>query len=117
MQPFRKLVVWEKSHRLVLAIYKATEVFPIDERFGLTQQLRRASVSIPSNIAEGCGLFTQAEKARHFQIASGSAHEVDYQLLLARDLHYLDEDSFKPLSRAVDEVNRMLASLLQQVRN
>lgn len=89
MKDFRKLLVWEKAHYLTLEIYKNTKSFPRDELFGLTSQIRRSSVSIPSNLEEGCGSGTDAELARFSQISMGSACELEYQLLLANELNYL----------------------------
>jgi len=85
MKDFRKLDVWAKAHALTLAIYRVTAGFPTEERYGLTSQLRRACVSIPTNIAEGCGRNSDAELARFAEIAMGSSSEVEYLLLLSRD--------------------------------
>jgi four helix bundle protein len=117
MQDFRKLKVWEKSHQLTMGVYRATKGFPKEELFALTQQIRRAAMSIPSNIAEGCGRSSNADFARFLWIASGSAKEVDYQLLLARDLSYLTDEDYDDLSGLVGEVMRMLAALIQTVGN
>lgn len=117
MEDFRQLKVWEKSHSFVLAIYKATEAFPRTEVFGLTNQIRRASVSIPSNIAEGCGRGSDQDFARFLQIAMGSASEVEYQLLLAHDLRYLPSENYDPCSRDIVEIKRMLAALISKVKN
>src|SRR3989337_3096034 len=108
MKDFRQLKVWEKSHQLALAIYKATKEFPKEELYGLTSQIRRASMSIPTNIAEGCGRNTDAEFARCLQIAMGSASETEYQLLLARDLEFLPRNEYEKLHSEVEEVKRML---------
>jgi four helix bundle protein len=116
MKDFRQLKVWEKSHQLALGIYKATKEFPKEELYGLTSQIRRASMSIPTNIAEGCGRNTDADFARFLQIAMGSASETEYQLILARDLGFLPTDSYGILHTDVEEVKRMLASLLKSVR-
>jgi|SRR5579864_4154096 len=86
MKDFRDLKVWEKAHQLTLAIYRLTATFPREERFGLTSQVRRCSASIGANIAEGCGKRGNAEFQRFLQIASGSASELDYHLLLSHDL-------------------------------
>ena len=83
MKDFRQLKVWEKAHQLALAVYKATKDFPKEELYGSTSQIRRASMSIPTNIAEGCGRNTDAEFARFLQISMGSASETEYQLMLA----------------------------------
>lgn len=113
MKDFRSLKVWEKAHPLALEVYRATRTFPDDERFGLTSQLRRAAVSIPANIAEGCGRAGGAELGRFLAIAMGSASEVEYHLFLARDLGYLSSADHDRLSAAVTEVKQMLASLIR----
>ncbi len=116
MQDFRQLKVWMKSHSLVLAVYKATASFPKSEVFGLTNQIRRASVSIPSNIAEGCGRGSDQDFGRFLQMAMGSASEVEYQLLLARDLAYLTTAEYDQRAGDVVEVKRMLAALINKVK-
>ena len=116
MKDFRQLKVWEKAHQLALAIYKATKEFPKEELYGLTSQIRRASMSIPTNIAEGCGRNTDAEFARFLQIAMGSASETEYQLLLSHDLGFLNKEQYDLLNTDVTEVKRMLASLLKTLR-
>ena len=116
MKDFRQLKVWEKSHQLALGIYKATKEFPKEELYGLTSQIRRSSMSIPTNIAEGCGRFTDADFARFLQMAMGSASETEYQLILARDLEFLPKDSYEKLHNDVEEVKRMLATLLKTIR-
>jgi four helix bundle protein len=116
MRDFRDLKVWEKAHRLTLAVYKATNSFPIDEKYGLTNQIRRSSVSIPSNIAEGCGRNGEAELTRFLLIGMGSASELEYQMLLAHDLSFLSEQDHAKLNSRITEVKRMLASLIQKLR-
>ncbi len=116
MKDFRQLKVWEKAHQLALSVYKATAKFPKEELYGLTSQIRRASMSIPTNIAEGCGRNTDAEFARFLQIAMGSASETEYELILARDLEFLVNDNYENLHNGVEEVKRMLASLLKTIR-
>jgi four helix bundle protein len=116
MKDFRQLQVWEKSHQLALAVYKATKDFPKEELYGLTSQIRRASMSVPTNIAEGCGRGTDPDFARFLQIAMGSASETEYQLLLARDLGLLSNEIHKKLQNDVEEVKRMLASLIITIR-
>ena len=115
MRNFKQLKVWEKAHSLVLEIYRTTHQFPTEERFGLTSQLRRAAASVPSNIAEGCGREGERELSRFVSIAAGSASEVEYQLLLARDLGYLNNEQHQALDRYVNEVKRMLVSFLQKL--
>ncbi len=116
MKNFRELKVWEKGHDLTLAIYRATTGFPQQEVYGLTSQLRRASSSIPANIAEGCGRNGDAELARFCQIAMGSASEVEYHLLLARDLNFLAENVYEDLAGNVVEIKKMLATFIQKLR-
>ena len=116
MKDFRELKVWVKGHALTLAIYRVTRSFPSEEKYGLTSQLRRASVSIPANIAEGCGRSGDAELSRFMQIAMGSASEVEYHLLLAKDLDYLDAPGYTKLERSTLEVKRMLASFITAIR-
>jgi four helix bundle protein len=116
MKDFRDLNVWQKAHRLTLAVYKNTRQFPKEERYGLTAQIRRSSVSIPANIAEGCGRSGDAELGRFLRIAMGSASELEYHFLLARDLGFLDSRSHTQLSTDVIEVKRMLASLIGKLR-
>ncbi|HET9908931.1 MAG TPA: four helix bundle protein [Anaerolineales bacterium] len=116
MKDFRQLKVWEKAHQLALAIYKETKKFPKEELYGLTSQIRRASMSIPTNIAEGCGRNTDAEFARFLQIAMGSASETEYQLLLSHDLGFLNKHQYDNLNLDVTEIKRMLVSLLKTLR-
>ena len=115
MRDFRDLKVWGKAHELALGVYRATSGFPRDELYGLTSQIRRCAVSIPSNIAEGCGRRSNPDLARFLQIAMGSASELDYQLLLARDLGYLDPAVHARLSEETASVKKMLSSLINKV--
>lgn len=115
MQDFRKLRVWQRSHELSVAIYEASSSFPSHEVFGLTSQIRRASVSIPTNIAEGSGRSGSAEFMRFLHIAMGSACELEYQLLLAKDLGYLDGADHKRLESHTIEVKQMLSALQKRV--
>jgi four helix bundle protein len=117
MQNFRDLKVWQKAHETVLAIYRASANFQTDERFGLTSQLRRAAVSLPANIAEGTLRPSDADFARFLHIALGSAGEVDYYLLLARDLKFIDPDTHSILDSSLQEVKRMLAALVTRVKH
>ena len=116
MKDFRQLKVWERAHQLVLAIYKATANFPKEELYGLTSQVRRAGLSIPANIAEGCGRNTDADFARFLQIAMGSACEAEYELLLCLDLGFVPQEEHKKLQELLEEVKRMLAGLLKTLR-
>jgi four helix bundle protein len=116
MQDFRKLNVWHKSHQLTLDVYSATRGFPKEELYGSTSQTRRAAASIPANIAEGCGQDGGADLGRFLQIAAGSASEVEYHLLLARDLHLLNDPVWQNLTAATCEVKQMLVSLMKKVK-
>lgn len=116
MRPYRDLKVWQRAHQLVLTIYAETESFPQAERFGLTSQIRRAAVSIPANIAEGCSRGTDKETAYFFQISLGSAAELSYELLLAHDLGYLQQEKFQVLAEEVNAGSRMLNVLTQRFR-
>jgi four helix bundle protein len=113
MRDFRQLKVWQKAHSFVLDLYRHSQGFPAEERFGLTVQLRRAAVSVASNIAEGCGRDGERDFARFLSIAGGSASEVEYQLLLARDLGYLPDEFHHPLDAQINEVKRMLNSFIR----
>jgi four helix bundle protein len=116
MRDFRELKVWKKSHNLTLQVYGITRNFPAEEKFGLTTQLRRAVSSIPMNIAEGCGRGTEPELARYMSIAAGSASEVGYQLLLARDLEYIQDKTFQLLNQNVNEIMMMLNGFIRKLR-
>lgn len=116
MKNFRELKVWEKGHHLALAVYRATKKFPREELYGLTSQIRRSCISIPANIAEGCGRTGDAEFARFMQIAMGSASEAEYYLVLARDLDFLKTSDYERLTREVTEIKRMLTSFIQKLK-
>ena len=116
MQDFRELKVWVKGYDLTLAVYKKTVRFPREELYGLTSQIRRASASIPANIAEGCGRGSSPELRRFLEIAMGSASELEYRLLLARDLGYFLPTDYAQLYQSTCEVKRMLASFITKLR-
>jgi four helix bundle protein len=116
MRNYRDLVVWQKAHRLTLDTYKATQVFPTEERYGLTSQIRRSCSSIPANLAEGCGRRSDGEMGRFLQIAMGSGAELSYHFLLARDLGLITETGYEHLSSELGEVMRMLSSLSKKLR-
>ena len=116
MRNYRDLRVWEDAHELTLSIYRVTQLFPKEERFGLISQIRRASSSIGANLAEGCGRRSDGEMARFVQIAMGSGAELSYHLLLARDLGLVSKASFEPLRSDLSEVMRMLSSLSQKLK-
>jgi len=108
VQDFRKLVVWQRAHQLALSIYAISANFPVEEKYGLTGQLRRAALSIPANIAEGCGRETNGELRRFLFISRGSASEVEYFLLAAHDLGFL-------LYTELEHLKRMLAGLIKKL--
>jgi four helix bundle protein len=116
VKDFKDLRVWLKAHSMTIGIYKATKEFPREELFGITSQMRRAASSIGANIAEGTGRRSDGELTRNLHIARGSAAELEYHLLLARDLDLLSSVKFDLLNGQVDEVQRMLTSLIQQVQ-
>lgn len=116
MRNYKDLLVWEKAHRLTLAIYKNTRGFPSEERFGLTSQMRRASASIAANLAEGCARRSDGEMGRFIQIAMGSGAELSYHLLLARDLGFMERRAFEGLDSDLGEVMRMMSSFSQRLK-
>ena len=113
---FRKLQVWGKGHALTLSVYTTTGTFPKEELYGLTSQMRRAAAAIPTNIAEGCGKGTDPELARYMQISMGSASELEYQLILARDLHYIDVETYQRLHDDTIEVKKMLGPFIKRLQ-
>ena len=115
MRDFGELKVWEKGHRLALAVYKTTGRFPREGLYGLTSQIRGSCVSVPANIAEGCGGNADIELARFLRIAMGSAGELAYHLLLARDLTLLNASDHERLTKEVTEIKRMLRSFTQKL--
>ena len=117
MRNYKDLRVWEEAHSLTLAVYKVTQVFPKEERFGLTSQIRRASASIAANLAEGCGRRSDGEMGRFVQIAMGSGAELSYHLLLAMDLGFITREQHAELNATVESVLRMLSALSAKVRN
>ena len=117
MKDFRTLKVWQKAHQFALAVYKVTKDFPREELYRLTSQIRRSSMSIPTNIAEGTGRFTDKDFARFLQISMGSASEAEYQLLLARDLGFISNEKYVPLQAQIVEIKKMLASFLRTLRS
>ncbi|HEY3103531.1 MAG TPA: four helix bundle protein [Pyrinomonadaceae bacterium] len=116
MRPHEKLDVWKKSIDFVVNLYKATEAFPKEERFGLTSQLRRAAVSIPANIAEGAARRSDKEVAHFLSNSQGSASEVKTELLIAHRLTFLHESDYSVLRSSLDEIGRMLTGLSQHVQ-
>ena len=117
MKDFKKQVIWQRSHTLTLEIYKATKSFPKEELYGLTSQIRRAIVSVPTNIAEGCGRRTNAELANFLNIASGSASEVEYELLIVKELEYITADQYNSWTQEICEIRSMLAAYMHKLKN
>lgn len=116
MRDFHNLEIWKCSHKLVLDVYLATKSFPKEELFGLTSQLRRAVSSIPTNIAEGCWRGSNADFARFLQISVGSASEVEYELLLVKDLGYIDEIVYNNLSQETIDVRKMIIKFMMYLK-
>ena len=115
MRDFHNYKVWSKGHQFALSIYKKTKSFPKEELFGLTSQIRRASMSIPFNIAEGCGRKSDTEFAHFLNIAAGSASEVEEELLLAYDLEFLNKEFYQQLDNEVKEIKAMLSTLIESL--
>jgi len=115
MQRFQDLKVWQRSHALVLRVYRLTKTFPTEERFGVTAQLRRAILSVPTNIAEGSKRCSNYEYAHFLNIAEASLAESEYLLTVSRDLTFAPAEQIRPLMDEVDEVSRMLHALRMRV--
>jgi four helix bundle protein len=116
LKDFKELKVWHKAYDLALAVYEVSRSFPREEMYGLTSQLRRASVSVGANIAEGCGRRSDGELVRFLQIARGSASEIEHHLLLARDLKFLEAATHQDIEKRLQEVQRMLTSLVSSIQ-
>jgi four helix bundle protein len=116
MQDFRKLRVWQAARELTKAVYAATAGFPSSERFGLTTQMRSAALSITANIAEGTGRGTLKDAKRFFQMAFGSAIELQQHAIIASDLGFLAESHHQPLDVKTETVRRMLAGMMSRMR-
>ncbi|MGB2869639.1 MAG: four helix bundle protein [Bacteroidota bacterium] len=116
MQDYRKIKTWQKAHRLALDVYLVTRNFPKAELYGITSQVRRASVSIPAIIAEGSGRRTRADFARFLTLSLGSVNEVEYFLLLSRDLKYLEESEYRSLIDQLVEIRKMLVSFTATIQ-
>lgn len=114
MRDFRKYIVWEKAHELALQLYNLK--LPKEELYGLSSQIRRAATSVPTNISEGCGRGSDADFKRFLQMAFGSASEIEYLIILCRDLKYINKEQYDALHSKVEEVKKMLASLIVKLR-
>ncbi len=113
IQSFKDLIVWQKAHKVVLEIYAITKKFPLEEKYGLGDQLRRASVSITSNIAEGFVMRTAKDKNRFYLISKGSTSECMNQIIIAYDLGYIKQNERDILDEALNEIMRMLSALIK----
>ncbi|MCF8371480.1 MAG: four helix bundle protein [Bacteroidales bacterium] len=111
MHNFKELIIWQKARKLVKQVYKTTSSFPSDEKFGLVSQMRRASISIPSNIAEGSGRGTNADFNRFLDMAQGSAFELETQVYLSLDLEFISENQENLLVERVQEIQKMIGAL------
>jgi len=116
IERFTDLMAWQDGHQLALKVYRITKSFPTDERFGLVSQMRRCSVSIGSNIAEGFGRRSAGEKIRFYDIAVGSLFELQNQLLLSKDLGLINENEFKELFDTSQTTNKLLVGLIKSIR-
>jgi four helix bundle protein len=115
MKDYKNFTVWQKSHQLTLDVYKVLNDFPKDEIFGLISQMKRSSSSIPTNIAEGCGRNTDKDFARFLIIAFGSANELEYQFILSKDLKFIDLETSEKLLFQIEEIKKMLNSLISKL--
>ena len=117
MATHKELIVWQKGIQLVKEVYQLTQSFPKEEVFGLTSQIRRCAVSIPSNIAEGCARRSDKELIQFLHIALGSAAELETQLIISKELSYLTDESFNTISSLNNEIIRLLSALLNRIKN
>jgi four helix bundle protein len=116
LKNYKELKVWQKAYQLCITIYKITKHFPKEERYGLTSQIRRSAVSVPSNIAEGYGRKTTQEYMQFLYIAYGSHCELETQIMLSKDLGYIKSDDFQKLQQDIGEVERMLKALIKSLQ-
>lgn len=113
---FKQLQVWQKGHKLVVDIYLVTNTFPSEEKFGLSNQLRRAAVSLTSNIAEGFSRRSKNEKMQFYSIAHGSLTEIQNQILIAKDVKFMNNDIYQTLENSITEIHKMLNSLISSTK-
>jgi len=114
---FTDLDAWKEGHQLVLMIYKATKIFPKDELFGLTSQMRRAAVSITSNIAEGFSRNSYLEKSHFYSISQGSNTELQNQLIIAKDIGYIDAENFQKIAEQSLKVHKIINGLIKKSKS
>jgi four helix bundle protein len=117
VQDFRNLAVWKKAHELTLSLYSASASYPQHETFGLRSQIRRTAANIPCRIADGCGCSMDAEFVKFLYAANSQASELEYLLILSRDLNYFDQAAYDKHSAAVVEVRRMLMGLVRSINS
>lgn len=115
MRDFKKYTVWQKSHELVLNIYVVSLLFPKEEMYGLVSQIRRSSSAIPTNIAEGCGRDSDKDFCRFLYIAFGSANELEYQIILSRDLNFINNEKSHELLIQIENIKKMLTGLITKL--
>lgn len=116
MHRFKELEIWKRSRKFCFSIYEATSKFPFSEKFGLTNQLRRASISIPSNIAEGSARYSDKDFIRFLRMAIGSAYEIETQLLIAYDLNFLSMESQEKLIQELNEIIKMISKFAKKLK-
>ncbi|GAB4127853.1 MAG: hypothetical protein Fur0015_01530 [Ignavibacteriales bacterium] len=116
VKSFKDLIVWQKAHKLVLKIYGITKEFPLDEKYGLVSQMRRAAVSIPSNIVEGHSRAGRKEFLNFLSIANGSLSELKYQILLCKDLNFINDTDFDSLEKDIEEISKILFSFSKSLK-
>lgn len=117
MKDYRNYTVWKKSHALVLEIYRITRSFPTEEKFNLVSQINRAALSIPTNIVEGCGRETEKEFVRFLHISSGSAFELEYLIIVSKDLNIIDSIVSDRILSEIDEIKKMLFALIHKIKS
>ena len=117
MAHFKELIVWQKSINLVTEIYRITEKFPSNEIYGLTSQLRRASVSVPSNIAEGNTRRSKADYLQFLRIARGSCSEIETQIIISKNLEFIDDNTFETLILNIIEISKMINGLINSLKD
>ncbi len=115
MKEYKNLEVWKRAHRMTIDIYQLTKSFPKEEQYGLTSQLRRAMASVSTNITEGCGRNSQREFSRFLQISGGSASEVEYLILLTRDLKFIKESEYQKFVKEIISIQKMLHALIKMI--
>lgn len=115
MSDYKKLKVWKYAHKLVLEMYQSVKKFPEDEKYSLVSQIRRAASSIPTNIAEGCGQLDNSNLVRFLGIARGSAFELEYLILLSKDLGYLKKEEYSEFNKKIEQLIGMITNLIKSL--